>query len=175
MSTEGAVDGDSKVHVPLIIDGRDVRTGAPFDVRNPATGKTVWTASAALRDDAARAIEAAEAAFAAWSKTKPQRIRDIFLRAAEILHSRGKEAGGYMTAETSAPDAFAGGFNVPVTVEMLKDIAGRIVGLSSSVPVCGEEGKQAIVYKVPYGVVFGIAPWFREPPAMSRRHGLTGL
>lgn len=78
--------------VPLIIGGRDVLGAQTFTVHNPAGGE-VWEASGASVEDATRAVEAAQAAFPSWSKTKPARRRDIFLRAAEIFEKRSFRAG----------------------------------------------------------------------------------
>ena len=52
------------------------------------------------------------------------------------------------------------GFIVPTGIEILRDIAGRILpALTSSKPVCSQPNRQAIVFKEPYGVILGIAPW----------------
>ncbi|MCJ1418137.1 hypothetical protein MMC32_004482 [Xylographa parallela] len=157
-SHDGA-NGSSEQIIPLQINGHEVKTSTTFDVVDPSTGKVIWKSASASNEDAVNAIEAAQAAFPAWSKTKPAKRRDIMLKAAEILQSRAEELGGYMMTETGSQAPFATGFNIPTSVEMLKDIAGRIVTIAGSVPVCGEEGTNAIVYKEPYGVVLGIAPW----------------
>ena len=154
-----ATNGSSEYVIPLQINGKEVTTDTTFDVVNPATGKVTWKCSSASKEDAVKAVEAAQAAFPAWSRTKPSKRRDIFLKAAEVLERRGEELGEYMMTETGAQPMFAGGFNVPTSVEMLRDVAGRIVTIAGSVPVCGEEGTSAIVYREPYGVVLGIAPW----------------
>ncbi|MCJ1287282.1 hypothetical protein MMC26_006630 [Xylographa opegraphella] len=157
-SHDGA-NGSTHQIIPLQINGKEVETSTTFDVVDPSTGKVIWKSASASKEDAINAIEAAQAAFPAWSQTKPSKRRDIMLKAAEILQSRSEELGGYMMTETGSQAAFATGFNIPTSVEMLKDIAGRIVTISGSLPVCGEEGTNAIVYKEPYGVVLGIAPW----------------
>jgi acyl-CoA reductase-like NAD-dependent aldehyde dehydrogenase len=164
MSTNGthneASNGSGDLVVPLQIYGNEVKTNTTFDVVNPSSGKVIWKAASASKEDVLKAVEAAQAAFPAWSKTKPSKRRDILLKAADILASRSEELGKYMMDETGSGEAFAGGFNIPTSVEMLKDIAGRIITISGSVPACGEDGKSAIIYKEPYGVVLGIAPWY---------------
>lgn len=154
------VNGSSKHTVPIQINGKEVKTEHTIDVVNPATGKVIWESSSASKKDAINAIEAAKAAFPAWSKTKPSKRRDILLKAADILASRAEEIGGYMIDETGAVSAYATGFNLPNSVEMLRDVAGRIVTATSYMPVVAEEGKSALVLKEPYGVVLGIAPWY---------------
>lgn len=63
-----------------------------------------------------------------------------------------------MVEETGASDYWAG-FNVRLSIDMLKDVAGRISSIKGEAPILGEEGTSAIVYKEPYGVILGIAPW----------------
>ena len=166
MSTNGSenvsngANDSPRLTVPLQINGKEVKTEHTFDVVNPATGKVIWESSSASKKDAISAIEAAKAAFPAWSKTKPTKRRDILSKAAAILASRAEELGGYQTDETGAVNAYATGFNVPNAVEMLRDVAGRIVTATAYMPVVAEEGKSALVLKEPYGVVLGIAPWY---------------
>ena len=159
MTSNGLANGSAEYTVPLQINGQEVTTKNTLDVVNPATGKVQWRSAAASRGDAVKAVEAAQAAFPAWAKTKPSKRRDIFLKAADILQSRAEELGAYMVEETGSEPFFAAGFNVPTSVELLKDAAGRIVTIAGQAPVMGEEGKSAIVFKEPYGVVLGIAPW----------------
>lgn len=146
--------------VPLLINGKEIATETTFDVVSPVTNKRIWKGSSVSKQDAIRAVEAAQAAFPAWSKTKPSKRRDIFLKASDILASRAEEAAEYMEIETGAVKAYSGGFNVPASVEQLRDVAGRITTSTGYIPVCGEEGKSAMILKEPYGVIFGIAPWF---------------
>jgi acyl-CoA reductase-like NAD-dependent aldehyde dehydrogenase len=157
--TNGHSNGVNTYTVPLLINGKEETLASTFDVINPSTGKLQWKSSSASIEDAARAVEAAQKAFPAWSKTKPIERRDLFLRAADILQSRIGEYGRYMREETGALEGFAEGFNLPLTLNMLKDIAGRIITITGNIPEVGEEGRSAMVLKEPYGVVLGIAPW----------------
>jgi acyl-CoA reductase-like NAD-dependent aldehyde dehydrogenase len=146
--------------VPLQINGQEEHSSLTHPVTNPSTNAPAWRFAAASKADALRAADAAIAAFPSWRKTKPSTRRDIFLRAADLLAERGAEYASYMELETGALPNFSTGMNIPITVAMLKDIAGRIVGeLAGDLPICEEEGKSAMVVKEPYGVVLGIAPW----------------
>lgn len=73
------------------------------------------------------------------------------------MESRIDEFTSYQAQETGAPNAISKDFNLPCTVEMLRDIAGRVATISGSIPVTSEGG--ALIYKEPYGVILGIAPW----------------
>jgi hypothetical protein len=147
--------------VPLFVNGKEVTTSTTFTVRNPSTGKDLWQSSSSSVDDAIKAVEAAQAAFPAWSKAKPAVRRDILLRAADVFEKRKEELGHYMKIETGAVDQFVD-FIITITIDQLKDVAGRISAIQGFVPTLSEEGASAIVYKEPYGVILGIAPWYSK-------------
>lgn len=150
----------SNVVVPLIIDGREETGPVTFDVISPYTNKICWTATSASPKDAIRAVEAADAAFPAWSKTKPTVRRDILLRAADILESRLEINSEIMRTEMGADVGTSQFFVAPLSIRMLRDIAGRITSICGSVPVLEQEGQSAIIYKEPMGVILGIVPWY---------------
>ena len=160
-STNGISNGHSphEYTVPLQINGKEVQTNIKYDVVSPETGKVIWQSSSADKADAIKAVEAAHAAFPSWSKTKPATRRDIFIKAADIFAASADEYAEIMMNETGATSVTAAGFNVPSSIEMLRDVGGRIATVTGYVPVAAEQGKSAIVYKEPYGVVLGIAPW----------------
>ncbi|KAF2755338.1 aldehyde dehydrogenase [Pseudovirgaria hyperparasitica] len=149
----------SSYTIPLLINGENIVTKNTFDVISPSTSECIWRCSSATVDDARAAVTAAGNAFPAWSKTKPAFRRDILLRAADILTARADECADYMMQETGAAHYFSRDFNVPLTADVLRDLAGRISGIMGSIPTPAAEGANALVYKEPYGVVLGIAPW----------------
>ncbi|KAK5165629.1 hypothetical protein LTR04_001178 [Oleoguttula sp. CCFEE 6159] len=159
MAETNGTNGSSSYNVPLWINGKEVTTPTTFDVISPSNSKLLWHCSSASTDDATAAVEAAQKAYNSWRKTKPVKVREIFLKAAEIIDRRAEELGSYMEEETGAPDIFAKGFNVPSTSEMVRDLAGRVSGIMGSIINCAEDGTSALVFKEPYGVVLGIAPW----------------
>ena len=153
------MDASPDTVVPLIINGKEETTSETFDVISPYNGQVCWKAASATPSDAIKAVEAAEAAFPAWSRTKPNARRDILLKTADILERQLKENAAIMRTEMGA-DVFASeGFISPMAIGMLKDIAGRVSSICGSVPVVEEEGQSAIVYKEPMGVILGIVPW----------------
>lgn len=145
--------------VPLIINGKDVVTDTTFPKIGPLDNKHIWDASGASEKHAIAAADAAQAAFPAWSKTKPTHRRDILLKAAEIIERRRAELGEYMRQEIGANQGYQD-FILGLTIEGLKDTAGKIAdACTGTVPDSIHDGMRAIVYKRPYGVILGIAPW----------------
>ncbi|KAK4987006.1 hypothetical protein LTR28_001920, partial [Elasticomyces elasticus] len=86
-------------------------------------------------------------------------MRTIFLKAADIMEERSEELASYMIEETGSSGMVAGGFNLPVTIEMFRDVSGRISGIMGAIPTVAEEGSGAFIFREPYGVVLGIVPW----------------
>lgn len=145
--------------VPLIIGNADMITATTFDVDNPAKGHVEHKCSAAVVQHATLAVESAEKAFPTWSITKPAIRRDILWKTAEIFLARKVEFIGYMCDETGSQPEFAE-FILMLGVNLLKDVAGKVSGIEAASPVLAQEGTGAMVYKQPYGVVLGIAPWY---------------
>ena len=139
----------SEYTVPLLINGKGITTETTFKVISPLTNQLIWSSSSASVSDAAAAAEAAQAAFPAWRATKPSFRRDILLKAAEIFNSRASELVEYMNLETGSEMSYSAGFNIPSSIEQFKDIAGRIVTVVGTQPVCAQEGKYALLMKEP--------------------------
>lgn len=148
-----------KTPIPLLIDNQSVVTDNQFEVQNPGTGQVADLCVGATVDDATRAVESAKAAFAAWSKTMPYDRRDILLRAADIMQSRKEELIAYQMEETGAGRLFSEK-TFDLGVSFVRDTAGRIPSIEGAVPSVSESGETAMVFKEPYGVILGIAPWY---------------
>ena len=145
--------------VPLLINGSDLTTSTTFEVTSPVTNKPIWNCSSVSKQDALRAVEAAQAAQPAWAKTKPTKRRDILLKASEVLSRRAAEAAEYMEIETGSTKSYSMDVNVRSSIEQLRDVAGRILTSTGYIPICEAEGRSAMMLKEPYGVIFSIAPW----------------
>lgn len=167
MASNGATNGASHDHprewstsstIPLFLDGKEVTTSTTFDVISPVTNKKLYSCASANEADAEAAIASCAKAFPAWSKMKPALRRDIFLRAAEGFAKRRDESWKYMHEETGSERPMFE-FTYGVAIDACKDAAGLIQTIEGSAPTVAEEGSSAIVFKEPYGVVLGIAPW----------------
>ncbi|KXJ88142.1 aldehyde dehydrogenase [Microdochium bolleyi] len=145
--------------VPLIIGGKDVITKALFPKVGPIENKEIWQVAGSSPEDANAAAAAAERAFPAWSATKPSKRRDVFLMAADVMERRRAELADIIRQELGANEHFQN-FMLDVTIEGLRDTAGRIAGAcTGTLPSSEHDGMRAMVQKRPYGVILGIAPW----------------
>lgn len=155
--------------VPLFLNGKQITTDTTFDVGSPVTNELAWKCSSASKEDALAAIDAAQKAFPAWSTTKVGDRQQIFLRAAQAFEDRKAELVSYAVQEMGAGDAMAN-FTMGLCPGLCRDVAGKIsTALKGSVPEVLDEHQTAIVYKEPYGVCLGIAPWSVKllKPSMS--------
>src|SRR5579862_4827630 len=116
----------------LLIGGEQLAAASAkcTEDRDPYTGELVATVSAAGPADAARAIDAAAAAFEPWAATAPIEKRKLVLAATDLLESHAKEAGELMTAELMTAETGAVGpwgmFNVFLATEMLREAAASV-------------------------------------------------
>ena len=89
--------------IPLWRDGVQAdNTAKTFDIISPLTDKVLYKSAAASKDDALAAVDAAEKAFPAWSKTKPGHRRDLLLKAAEELVRRKEDLWWFCKNETGS-------------------------------------------------------------------------
>ncbi len=131
-------------------------SGGTFPDYNPATGDVWRDIPDATRSDARDAIDAAAAAFPAWSATPhPQRAR-ILNRAADILEQRSDildiivdEGGGWIGKAM---------FEKGYVVGLLRAAAAAAYQVHGEV-LPSEHGKVMLVERVPLGVVSVISPW----------------
>src|SRR6266849_2060582 len=101
----------------------DAGDGRTFEDVDPYTGETVARVAAGSRADAARAVEAAAAAFPEWAQTPPAVRQALFLKAADILESRRDEIVSLLAHETGCTFGF-GMFQVGFTPSLLRQAAG---------------------------------------------------
>ncbi|KAK5678200.1 hypothetical protein LTS10_009370 [Elasticomyces elasticus] len=171
--SNGNGSADTSRPVPLWIAGKEVQTDTTFDVISPATQEKLWSSSSVSAKQALEAIDAAQTAFKTWRYTKPAEIRKILLKAADIMEARQEELASYMQKETGALAGFTG-FNISTTVENLRDVAGRPANILGEIPKVSAPGQGAFLFKEPYGVIFGAAPW-NAPYILGTRAFLYAL
>ncbi|PIB02883.1 Vanillin dehydrogenase [Cercospora beticola] len=154
----GQTNGSFSGPVPLWIDGKEATTSTTFDVESPNDSKKLWSSSSASVKEAAQACEAAQKASKSWRKTKGGDIQKILLKAADIMEARSEELASYMKEETGALEGFCQ-FNLVTTVDYIRSVAGLASSVNGVIPQTKTPGQAAFLFKEPYGVILGIAPW----------------
>jgi acyl-CoA reductase-like NAD-dependent aldehyde dehydrogenase len=126
---------------------------APFDVINPSTEALLRTVPGSTVLDLQELVDAAEAAFPAWSADADFRTK-VLLECAERIKAHAGELGELMTQEMGKPIASA-------TEEAF--IAGILFEVNAGLPLepeqIAESPSHVVVHRRPLGVVAAIAPW----------------
>lgn len=146
--------------VSMLINGERTmaRDGATFERRNPLDDTVASTAPAATVADAQAAVQAAAAAFPAWSAMGPGERRALLNRAADALEEKGDAFALAMATETGASRLWAD-FNVKLAADGLREAAAMITQISGEVIPSDVPGSLALGVRQAAGVVLGIAPW----------------
>jgi acyl-CoA reductase-like NAD-dependent aldehyde dehydrogenase len=129
-----------------------------FDDLDPYRGTVMARVPAGTRADAARAVDAAAAAFPAWADLPPAAKQGLFLRAADIVERREGEITALLAAETGCAGGFAG-FQVLTATRLLRQASGWGYLPAGEVIRSDTPGTFAMALRRPLGVVAGISPW----------------
>jgi len=151
------------------IDGawRHADDGATLDVSNPATGDRIGSVPKMGRDETARAIAAAAAAWPAWRKKSAKERATILRKWNDLILENAADLALLMTTEQGKP---------------LDEAKGEVVYGASFIEWFAEEGKRVagetlaspwpdrrlVVTREPIGVCAAITPW-NFPIAMITR------
>jgi vanillin dehydrogenase len=160
---------DLEQHQRLFIGGEWTEaTGAStFERADPYTGEPVTQAAAATRDDARRAVDAAQAAFRGWADTAPAERRALLSDAADLLVERAPQVAATMTEELGATFGW-GMFNCDLASRMLREAAAQTYAPGGEVIPSDVPGALSFAVRQPAGVVVGVAPW-NAPVILSTR------
>jgi aldehyde dehydrogenase (NAD+) len=134
---------------------------------NPYTGEVFARVPSGKRGDARRAIDAAAAAFPAWSHTLPAERQALFLKAAEILEKKRDEIVTILAEETGCTFGFAM-FQTMFTPGLLREAASQVHNPIGEIIPADLPGAFYMATRQPVGVVAGIAPW-NAPLILSLR------
>ena len=142
--------------------------GTPsLDVLNPATGAVVGRVPDLGAEETRAAIEAAHAAFPAWSGLLAKERGAILRRWYDLQREHAEDLARLMTAEQGKPlaEARAEVDYGSAFTEFYSEEAKRVVG--EIIPTPRQSGR-VLVLKQPVGVVGAITPW-NFPLAMITR------
>jgi acyl-CoA reductase-like NAD-dependent aldehyde dehydrogenase len=104
------------------------------------------------------AVEAASAAFPAWSATGPNARRALLNAAASTLEARADDFVRLMSEELRASEPWAR-FNVMLGAGMIREAAALTTQIGGEVIPSDKPGLLSLALREPAGVVLGIAPW----------------
>lgn len=158
-----------------LVDGQWISPAGRATVRviNPADGSTVGSVPSLVADDVEAAIEAAQQAFADWSRRAARERAAILKKWFDLLIKNAEDLATLMTAEQGKPFAEAKGevLYAASFVEWFAEEAKRVYGETIPAPTTD---KRLVVLRQPIGVCAAITPW-NFPAAMITRKAAPAL
>ncbi|KAN0060554.1 hypothetical protein ACQY0O_007015 [Thecaphora frezii] len=158
------VDLLSSKPLPCVLNNQPYTTNKTYPVYRtdrPADQRDVLhEVHCCTPDDARKIVNSAQAAFPAWKATPVSKRRDIFLKAAQLIEERIGQFVSLIVEETCVSKGMAGYEVAVLAVGHLKEAATHMsAALASTVLPDIGDGSRKYVFREPYGVVLGIAPW----------------
>ncbi|MEX1663613.1 NAD-dependent succinate-semialdehyde dehydrogenase [Thioclava sp. 15-R06ZXC-3] len=156
-------------YTDLYINGewRKGAASARFDVLNPATEEVLASVASAEIDDAAAALDAAEAAFADWAGRTPRERSEILRKAWELMTARLDDFARLITLENGKARADAMG-EATYAAEFFRWFAEEAVRADGMITRAPASGARIVVQHKPAGIAVLVTPW-NYPAAMGTR------
>src|ERR1700678_2939743 len=152
----------------MLINGKWVSaaSGKTFEVKNPATGRTIAYAAEGDKADVDAAVQAARRAFDSgpWAAMTPSQRGKIVWRIGDLISKYADELAELESIDNGKPIAVARAADVPLAADIFPYMAGRCAktqGKTIPLSVFYTPGVQYHSYArpEPIGVVGQIIPW----------------
>ncbi len=144
----------------LLIAGewRDAGGGETFKATSPATGEELGPVAQAGRDDAARAIDAAAAAFGGWARETAFGRAGKLHAIGEICRRRRDELARDLTLDQGKPlhESYD---EVDELIAMWHGAAEDGLRLEGMIPPSNAPGKRVLLMRRPIGPTAVVTPW----------------
>jgi succinate-semialdehyde dehydrogenase/glutarate-semialdehyde dehydrogenase len=134
-------------------------SGARIDATSPATGEAIGSVPEGTRDDAQRAIAAANAAAREWAGRSAFERAAAMERVAAIIEERRDDLAHTLTLDQGKPLRAESNAEVDELIEYWRMAAGDARRLEGLMPPSVDASKRVLAYRVPRGVVGVITPW----------------
>ena len=134
-------------------------SGARIDATSPATGEAIGSVPEATRDDAQRAIAAANAAAREWAGRSAFERAAAMERVAAIIEERRDDLAHTLTLDQGKPLRAESNAEVDELIEYWRMAAGDARRLEGLMPPSVDASKRVLAFRVPRGVVGVITPW----------------
>ncbi|MEO8349289.1 MAG: L-glutamate gamma-semialdehyde dehydrogenase [Acidobacteriota bacterium] len=141
------------------IGGKEVGASKHFESVNPCDRKQViGRFPQGTKDDAERAVEAAAAAFPAWSRVPPEERSALLLRISAIFRKRKHEFSAMMVLEEAKSWAEADA-DTAEAIDFCEFYAREMERLAQPQPLTPYPGEKNDLEFIPLGVCAVIPPW----------------
>ena len=145
----------------MYIGGRWVASvsGATYQARSPATGEAIATLPEGTREDAQRAIAAADEGKARLARMSVWDRARVCARVADVLERRRDELARTLTLDQGKPLHSEARAEVSATITGWRNAADHIKWLETSVIPVEDPHKRVLTIRQPRGVYAVITPW----------------
>ncbi|OCW57141.1 gamma-aminobutyraldehyde dehydrogenase [Hoeflea olei] len=144
----------------MLIGNRfEAGTEAEEKIFNPRTGETVLSLPEASSAQIDAAVDAAEKAFASWSRTTPAQRSAYLLKIADRIEA---EADGFAALEAlncGKPINAVKNDEIPAIVDCYRFFAGAVRCMPGNAAGEYMEGHTSMIRRDPVGIIASIAPW----------------
>jgi acyl-CoA reductase-like NAD-dependent aldehyde dehydrogenase len=145
----------------MFIDGEwaDAADGATAEATSPATGESLGPVAEGSREDARRAISAANAAFQAWAARTGFERAALIHRVADACERRRDELARICTLDQGKPLRAEAEVEVGELIEFFRMAAEDAKRLEGRIPESAAPGRRVLLLRRPVGVLGLITPW----------------
>jgi acyl-CoA reductase-like NAD-dependent aldehyde dehydrogenase len=145
----------------MFIDGEwcDAAGGATVEATSPATGESLGPVAEGGREDARRAIAAANAAFHAWEARTGFERGALLHRVADACERRRDELARICTLDQGKPLKAEAEVEVGELIEFFRMAAEDAKRLEGRIPESATPGRRVLLLRRPVGVLGLITPW----------------
>ncbi|HET8968251.1 MAG TPA: aldehyde dehydrogenase family protein, partial [Gaiellaceae bacterium] len=134
-------------------------SGERTEATSPATGESLGTVPEGTREDARRAIAAANAARRGWAALSAFERAAAMNRVADLVEERRHDLALTLTLDQGKPLHAESYGEVDELVVYWRMAAADATRLAGSLPPSVDASKRILAYRVPRGVVGVITPW----------------
>jgi acyl-CoA reductase-like NAD-dependent aldehyde dehydrogenase len=145
----------------MFVDGEwlDAASGATVEATSPATGESLGPVAEGDREDARRAIAAANAAFPAWAARTGFERAELLHRVADVCERRRDELARVLTLDQGKPLKAEAEVEVGELIEFFRMAAEDGKRVEGRIPESAAPGRRVLLLRRPLGVLGLITPW----------------
>ena len=143
----------------LDIGGKKVKTKKTFSRFDPAfPDRLIGTIGAAGKEEADRAVSAAQEAFSSWSRTPPEQRAQTLERLANLIEKNRFELMAWEIFEVGKSWTESDG-DICEAIDFCRYYAEQMRKLMNPSSMTGLTGETSVYHHIPRGVSLVIAPW----------------
>ena len=146
---------------PMVLGGAwaESESGERMEATSPATGESLGTVPEGTREDAQRAIAAANAARRDWASQSAFARASAMNRVADLIEERRDDLARTLTLDQGKPLHAESYGEVEELVVYWRMAAADATRVAGSMPPSVDPSKRILAYRVPRCVVGVITPW----------------